>query len=178
MLQKISKLRFLMKQVRQPPELMWTRSMLRRGRWYWEELTTWWDTITDDQCPTWRLFTSTDSTVWVCQSRTYKHARNQRGVTNLERSSRRERWGRPSRPDISVKLVKLTSVMPASPQCVVPTMSSSSVLPTFIASRHFIKFSIPANQTIKHEGNSFHFYIHIIFTHQSSFIAIVCTWYL
>ena len=148
MLQKISKLRFLMKQVRQPPELMWTRSMLRRVRWYWGELTIWWDTITDDQCPTWRLFTSTDSTVWVCQSRTYRPARNQRGVTNLERSSRRERWGRPSRPDISVKLVKLTSAMPASPQCVVPTMSSSSALATFIASRHFIKFSMPANHHI------------------------------
>ena len=144
-----------MKQVGQPQELRWIRSMSRRGRWYWEELTTWWDTITDDQCPTCRLFTSIDSTVWVCQSRTYRPARNQRGVTNLERSSRRERLGRPSRPDISVKLVKLTSAMPASPQCAAPTMFSSSVLDTFIASPHFIKSSMSANQTIQHNRNSF-----------------------
>ena len=144
-----------MREVVQPPELLWARPVWRRRPWWWEDQTTGQRTP-DDQRPTWRLFTSTDSTGWVC--RTYRAATRlgNPGGREWGRSSRRERWDRPNRPDITVKIVKLTSAMPASPQCAVSTMFSFSVLDTSIVSHHFIKFSTSANQTIQHKRNSFH----------------------
>ena len=145
-----------MKQVGQHPESLWARLQWRRGQWWWEEVTTE-QMIRDEPRLTWGVFTSTDSTDWVC--RTYKAAnwgKVPKGGREWERSSRREVWGRPNRRDISVKTVKLISAMPVSLQCAVPTMFSSSVLHTFIASHHFIKFSTSADQTIQHKRNSFH----------------------
>ena len=162
-----------MREVAQHPELLWARPVWRRRPWWWEDQTTGQRTP-DDQRPTWRLFTSTDSTGWVC--RTYRAATRlgDPGGREWGRSSRRERWGRPNRPDISVEIVKLTSAMPASQPCVVPTMFSSSVLLTFIASRHFIKFSMSANQTIEHKGKRIPCFLFKLYILTSLLLLLLC----